>query len=167
MRFHKQSTYPLPSDVVIRLFSDKDYFLEKYRLTGARHITLLEHRCENGKSRITVQRDVSLEIPLPRFARKFIDDTITLTQTDTWDLTSKTGTLEIIMKGTPAEVTCDMRLIDQGEQTTLDLDFNIEVNVPLVGQKIAALMARDLDRKFQRDDDKGKMVMAELAERYR
>ena len=64
-------------------------------------------------------------------------------------------------------MTCDMRLIDQGEQTTLDLDFNIEVNVPLVGQKIAALMARDLDRKFQRDDDKGKIVMAELAERYR
>jgi len=166
MRFHKQSTYPLPSDVVIRLFSDKDYFLEKYRLTGARHITLLDHSCDNSRSRITVQRDVSLEIPLPRFARKFIDDTITLTQTDTWDLKSKTGTLDIIMKGTPARVTCDMRLIDQGEQTTLDLNFNINVNVPVVGQKIAALMARDLDRKFQRDDDKGKIVMARLAERY-
>ena len=166
MKFHKQSLYPYPVDVVVQLFADKDYFLEKYRLTGARNIKLLDSRCTNGISRITVSRDVSLEIPLPHFARKFISDTITLTQTDTWNLTRKTGTLDIHMKGTPATLTCSMRLSGEGAQTLLDLEFDIEVNLPLVGQKIAALMARDLDRKFQRDEEQGKIVMARLAERY-
>ncbi|MCK0153109.1 DUF2505 domain-containing protein [Alcanivorax sp. S6407] len=166
MRFHKQSTYPYPVTTVIQLFSDKDYFLEKHRLTGAQRIQLLEQRLDNGISTITVRRDVSLEIPLPAFARKFIHDTVTLTQTDRWDQTRRTGTLDIHMTGTPAKVTCNMKLSEANSETVLDLDFDIEVNVPLVGQKIAALMARDLDRKFQRDDEKGKIVMAELARRY-
>ena len=166
MKFHKSSTYPYPSDVVIQLFSDPDYFLEKYRLTGASHIQLLDHHIENDISSITVRRDVSLEIPLPRFAQALIDDTVTLIQTDTWDRQRKTGTLSIHMKGAPAIVRCHMALSDQREDTRLDLEFEIDVNVPLVGQKIAALMARDLDRKFQRDDEKGKTVMASLAPRY-
>ncbi|WP_194285776.1 DUF2505 domain-containing protein [Alcanivorax sediminis] len=166
MKFHKQSTYPYPLDIVLKLFSDKDYFLEKYALTGAQHITLLDYHCDKNTSRITVSRDVSLEIPLPHFARKFLSDNVTLIQTDIWDLDNRTGRLDIKMKGSPAHVTCDMRLSEQSGQTLLDLDFDIEVNVPIVGQKIAALMARDLDKKFVRDDEKGKTVMARLASRH-
>lgn len=167
MKFHEQSRYPFPADTVIQVFADKDYFLEKYRLSGAGNIQLLEDARDADHSRIVTQRDVDIDIDVPAFARRFVPDVVTLVQTDAWDLAQKTGQLTIRFQGVPAEVHCGMTLTGHDDQAILDLRFSVQVRVPMVGDKLAGLLARDLKTKFQRDARHAEQVMARIAERYR
>ena len=167
MTFNEQNQYPFPADTVIQVFADKDYFLEKYRLSGAGNIQLLEDTNDGEHSRIVTQRDVDIDINVPAFARKFVPEVVTLIQTDAWHRTRKTGQLDIRFKGVPAEVHCDMTLTDHGDHAILDLRFSVQVRVPMVGDKLAGLLARDLKTKFQRDARHAEQVMERIAERYR
>ncbi|GAA5127215.1 DUF2505 domain-containing protein [Alloalcanivorax gelatiniphagus] len=167
MTFNEQNQYPFPADTVIQVFADKDYFLEKYRLSGASNIQLLEDTRDADHSRIVTQRDVDIDINVPAFARKFVPDVVTLIQTDAWDRRRKTGQLDIRFKGVPAEVHCDMTLTGHDHQSTLDLNFSVRVGVPMIGDKLASVLARDLKTKFQRDARHAEQVMGQIAERYR
>ena len=70
MKFQEISNYPFSSDTVLRLFCDKDYFLAKFHNDGATNIELVEDIKNNGSSRITVRRDVDIDINIPAFAQR-------------------------------------------------------------------------------------------------
>ncbi|MDF1629096.1 MAG: DUF2505 domain-containing protein [Alcanivoracaceae bacterium] len=166
MQFKEQNRYPFPLDAVLKTFANEDYFLAKYQLAGAKQIELIESTKQDGRSRITIRRIVDLDVDIPAFARKFVPHTITVTQTDSWDSATKTGRLDIDFKGMPAEVKCDMTLTDQGGETVLDLNFSVKINVPLVGEKLAAVVAEDLKQKFRSDSTQAQKLMGEFASRY-
>lgn len=114
MQFREKSHYDQAPDLLLKIFCDKDYFLEKYACTGARNIELLENEQTSEYSRISVRRDVDIEIPIPRFARKYIPHTVSTKQTDCWDKRDATGDIEISVRGMPAEVTCLLNMEGRG-----------------------------------------------------
>ncbi|EKF73027.1 hypothetical protein A11A3_15789 [Alcanivorax hongdengensis A-11-3] len=166
MDFTEQNRYPFPADVVLQVFGDQDYFLQKYQLSGASNIQLIDADNQGDRSRITVSRDVDVDIDVPGFARKFVPETITLVQTDSWDRTSRTGNIDIQFKGMPAQVRGKMAVRDSDDGCVLDITFSVKINVPIVGDKLARVMAEDLKEKFQRDSSQAQKVMADIAQRY-
>lgn len=166
MQFTLHNSYPYPADTVVQVFADQDFFTEKYRRCGAENIRVLAYENAGGKSHITVQREVRLA-DIPAFARRILPNTLTLIQSDDWDRHSKTGHIDIQLSGVPARITCDMVLTDNDTGADIRLDFHISVNVPLIGERLARLLAMDLKRKFREDSEQAAQVIAELAGRYR
>lgn len=160
MQQQAKATFPKDSDTVIRMFTDQDYFLKKYEMLGASDIQLLECETSGDEFTILVQRNVPADVPVPGFAKKFFSDTMTVVQRDTWNTSTKTGRLEIELKGMPVEVSCDMTLADDGEGSTLTLNWNIKSSVPLVGGKVEKLLWDDFQQKMQPDNDAGVELLA-------
>ena len=151
MQYTEQNTHAKNSDVVLRMFTDKSYFLNKYNKVGATHIEVLECTKTDDKFSITTSRQVAVEAPVPAFAKKLVPEQITIVQTDTWDFKTKTGTLDIQFKGIPVAIKCVMSLHDKGSECIQDLNFTLKVSVPLIGGKLEQLLADDLRRKFAAD----------------
>ena len=166
MRFQETNTYPFAANTVLKVFSDQDYFLTKYRSAGASNIQLLESTQADGKSTIRISRDVDIDVNIPAFAQRFVPHQITIVQSDNWNLATRKGHIDIQFKGMPAEVRCDMTLSDGAGQSTLELHFSVKIHVPLIGEKLAAVLAEDLKKKFQADSEQAQKAMAEIAARY-
>jgi hypothetical protein len=156
MQFTESNRYPFPAHAVVQVFGNKDYFIKKYTGAGATNIQVLEEQHNGSKTRIAVSRHVDIDIDVPAFARKFVPDTITVVQVDSWDQTTLRGHLDIQFKGMPAE---DGRCV-------LNLNFSVNINVPLIGDKLAKVLGADLKKKFERDSHQAQEVMAEFVQRY-
>lgn len=166
MQFQETNRYPFPARAVVQVFGHKDYFIAKYSGAGASNIEVLDEQYNDGKTRISVSRQVDIDIDIPRFARKFVPDTLTVVQIDSWNQATLRGNLDIQFKGMPAIVTCDMSLTDEGNECVLRLHFSVNINVPLIGDKLANLLGEDLKKKFESDSLNAQKVMEEFAPRY-
>lgn len=167
MQFQEFNRYPFPAHAVVQVFGNKNYFIQKYTGAGASSIEVLDEQHNDGKTRIAVSRHVDIDVDVPAFARKFVPDTITVVQIDSWDQAALRGNLDIQFKGMPAVVKCDMTLTDDDEGScVLQLNFSVKINVPLIGDKLAKVLGADLKKKFERDSLHAQKVMAEFAPRY-
>lgn len=151
MQYTEQNIHAKNAEVVLKMFTDPAYFMNKYKKVGATQIEQLECRKSEHAFSITTSRQVAVEAPVPAFAKKLVPDQITIIQTDTWDLKSRTGTLDIQFKGIPVTIKCNMALRDQGSECIQDLNFTLKVSVPLIGAKLEQLLADDLRQKFAAD----------------
>ena len=151
MQFQEKKHYPYPVATLLKVFSDRDYFLGKYARSGATDIRVLEDMQTDIDSRVTISRDVQVDVPVPAFARKYVPHTITLIQSDSWNYASRTGHIEIRFKGMPAEINCAMHMVEEGDASTLVLNFTAKVNIPFIGNKLAEVLAHDLRAKFEKD----------------
>lgn len=153
MKYHETIRYPVPAESLFRFFTDPDFFVRKYVEQGATNVHVTHAGITGSRSTITVSRDVPVEVPVPSFARSLVPSHITLVQTDAWDTATRTGSLLIEFKGMPVRVNCNITLRDTADGAVEELDFDIRVNVPLLGGKLEALLAQDLRLKFQRDTE--------------
>ncbi|HEY0973683.1 MAG TPA: DUF2505 domain-containing protein [Solimonas sp.] len=151
MKFDDKHTFDKPAATVMKMFSDKAYFERKYEALGFKDITVLEHEKSDKRFHIKVRYTTKNTVTLPDFAKKFIPDTAVVTQSDTWDLTKKTGRIEAEIKGAPVKVVCDMTLKDEGKGAANHLKWNISCGIPLVGGKVEQLTADDIRAKAGND----------------
>lgn len=161
MQEQSKARFPKGSDSVIKMFTDKDYFLKKYEQVGATNIQLLDHELDGDHFSIEVRRDVPADVPVPAFAKKFMSGTMTVVQRDTWDAAAKTGQLQINLKGVPVSITCDMELVDEGEGCTLVLNFDARASIPLIGKKVERLVLDDIIEKIDADTAVGVKLLAD------
>lgn len=160
MKYQEKNTHAANSAVVLSMFSEQNYFLTKYRNVGATDIHVMACTKTDSHFSITTSRQVAVEAPVPAFASKLVPGHITVIQTDSWDLLAKTGTLDIVFKGVPVSIHCDMTLVDQGSQCIQSLDFTLKVSVPLIGGKLEQILADDLRRKFAADAAEARRALA-------
>ena len=64
MNFQEKKRYRYPVETLLKVFSDKDYFLEKYARAGATRISVLEDVQTDAGSRVTISRDVQVDVPV-------------------------------------------------------------------------------------------------------
>ncbi|GAP56383.1 DUF2505 domain-containing protein [Arthrobacter sp. 92] len=78
---------------------------------------------------------------LPEIARKFVGDSLTVTQLEKWDAPAADGSRQsnISMKiaGAPLDVSAVQRLVAEGGSTRIELEGNVTSSVPFLGGKIA------------------------------
>lgn len=160
MQYQEVIHYQQPAETVLRYFTDPEFFVRKYREQGASNIRIEATERTATHFSVTIARDVPVEVDVPAFARGLVPPTITLVQTDSWDLERRASHLEIAFKGMPVRLTCATTLTDTPTGSREDLVFDIRVNVALIGGKLEELLARDLRLKFDKDTEVTHAIMA-------
>ncbi len=153
MKFREAIRHTLPADRVLSAYANPDFYPAKYAATDGRDIRVLDTGNDDGQFHIRVSRKVPADIPVPAFARGLFPHEITLIQTDRWDRASGTGSVAIEFVGLPVRIDCGLALSGEGDRMVETLDFEIRVDMPLVGGKLAKLLAEDLQLKFAKDTE--------------
>lgn len=92
-----------------------------------------------GDTVVRVQREMASD-DVPDIARKFVGQTLTVVQTETWHPAGADGARTAEVKGeitgTPVTLKGNARIVPQGAQTVQAIDLEVKVSVPLIGRKI-------------------------------
>jgi hypothetical protein len=79
---------------------------------------------------------------LPEIARKFVGESLTVTQVENWEAPSADGSrqsnISLKIAGAPVDVSAVERLVAEGGSSRIDLEGNVTSSVPFLGSKIAA-----------------------------
>lgn len=151
MKYREKITYPVSVESLLMHFSNPNFFAQKYTEQGAQNVRVQASTVSPTTSSITVTREIQLDVDVPAFGRGLIPSRITVIQTDAWDRQTMDGQLSIIFEGLPVHLTCKMQLREDAGKAHQTLDFDIRVNVPLIGKKLEEFIAKDLRRKFEKD----------------
>lgn len=152
MKFEDQHVLDKPADVVIKMYTDRKFFERKYKETGAWDIEVLEHEKSDTKFRIKCRYTTKASNnSLPAFAKKFLGEDTTVVQQDVWDIKSRTGQLEIEIKGAPVKVVAEMTLKDAAKGAVNAMRWNVSCGIPLIGGKLEKLVADDIKAKSAND----------------
>lgn len=161
-QFTDKHQFSKDRDTVLKMFTDRDYFVNKYEMMGGRNIEVLEHEEDGSEFRITVSREVNQDAQLPGFLKKFVGETMTVVQTDCWNKENYTGWLEVDLEGVPADIRAEMHLTEEAEGGANNLEFQVKVSLPLIGGKIEDFLLKDIHKRMPDDVEKSR----ELLERY-
>ena len=155
MQFNVIHDYDHPADQVFAALVDFEAVKSKYEAIGQSDVQLV--RCDesdDGSVTMVTTRVVPLE--LPGFAKKVLSPKQNVTQTDVWtgadDKGRRTGTFVVEAKGTPVQVRGTLALTPRkGAGCTNTTDVTVECKVPLIGGKIADLVANDTRRALDHE----------------
>lgn len=143
------------------MYSDRAFFEKKYKATGCTNIEVLDHKTSDKGFSITVRYDAKSDAPVPDFAKKFMAERVTVTQTDSWDAASKTGKITTEIKGMPVKVTADMQLVAAGKGAVNKMIWTLSSGIPLVGGKLEAILSEDVKIKSARDQEASQKLLAD------
>lgn len=158
MRIVGSHVYPVPVDAVTAMLRDQSATVDKYESMGHREVEILEFAADDASIRIVSSRLVDVE--LPGFAKKALQPTNRMKQSDTWERQgdgSWSGTFEVEVQGAPVRLSGTMRLAPEADGTRHEVTLEMQVRIPLIGGKIADWVGkndgrRTLDEEFAYND---------------
>lgn len=146
-------------DKVWAMYSDRAFFEKKYQATGCTNIEVLDYKISEKGFSITVRYDAKSDASMPDFAKKFMAERVTITQTDSWDAGSKTGKIVTEIKGAPVKVTADMKLEASGKGAVNKMLWTLSSGIPLVGGKLESILGEDVKIKSARDEQASQKLL--------
>jgi hypothetical protein len=155
MQFNAIHDYRHPPDEVFAALTDFEAVKSKYEAIGQSEVQLVRRdEGEDGSVTLVTTRVVPLE--LPGFAKKVLSPKQHVTQTDVWSGADgkglRTGTFTVEAKGTPVRLQGTLQLVPRGAKgCTNTTDVTVECKVPLIGGKIADLVAGDTRRALDHE----------------
>lgn len=159
MEFKTSETYAADVETLIAAYADESYHVEKMEKMGARNISVT---VDDSGDTFVIQsnREEKSDIEVPGFAKKFVKEWNSVTQTDTWNKNTKTGTMKIEVDGAPVDISGNIALVDAGSGATQNIDWKVKCGIPLVGGKLEKMTAEDIKAKAARDTVAGNEVLA-------
>jgi len=140
MSFEGSHRQPADVETVFGHFCDPEAIVGRYENAGDSDVEIIDNGPDGDGWLIRTRRQVTVD--LPGFARKVLQPTNTMTQTDRWSAPdadgSRDGTFAIEVAGAPIEVSGTMRLEPDGAgQARQTVRGDLSVKVPLIGGRIA------------------------------
>lgn len=159
MKFDDKHLLDKSADAVMKMYADRAFFERKYKEVGASNVQVLEHEKSDKKFRIKCTYTLPASPKMPGFVTKFIGDSTTIIQEDVWDISAKTGKLNVEIKGAPVKISCDMVLKDEGKGSSNNFKWNVSSGIPLIGGKLEAFIADDIKSKSAADLNATKKIL--------
>lgn len=159
-----QVTHYFDADVetVFGLMSDPGFLQRKYDALGATDITLESADDRGGAPHIVTRRKVTVD--LPGFAKKVMQPTNTVVQTDDWSPATPDGNrvcaYAVQVQGVPSRIDGTVTLSQEGERTKQFVEAQVKVSIPLVGGKLEKFAVDSGEHQLQ---DEANFTAAELA----
>ena len=96
---------------------------------------------------------------IPDMAKKFVGDTLTVVQTETWHAPAADGSRTADVSGeisnTPVTLKGTARIAKDGAQTVQAIDLDVKVAVPLIGKKLEPIVVDAIRSGLQKEHDLG------------
>lgn len=132
----------LPYDVVTvtNTFTDEGFVKHTSEHVGGSLVSLTVDGDTAAAFTLTAVRTLPTA-RLPEMARKFVGETLTVTQTERWAAPSPDGSREakvsMSIANVPVSVDAVQRLVAQGTGTRVEVDGKVTSSIPFMGSKIA------------------------------
>lgn len=155
MQFDAIHDYQHPADEVFAALVDVEAVTAKYEAIGQSDVQLVRRdEADDGAITMVTTRVVPLE--LPGFAKKVLSPKQHVTQTDVWSGADskgrRSGTFTVEAKGAPVQVHGTLELVRRGAKASINTtEVTVECKVPLIGGKIADLVANDTRRALDHE----------------
>ena len=150
MKFETSVTWDAPLARVLAMLTSPDYVVRKAEVAQHDSFTVVAQEDDGRHFVITARVLGKPSIKLPAIAQKFVksDQAIEIDQTDRWDRETATGSLRIVNQAVKAvSISATMQLREQDGVTTNTISWDVTCDVPLIGGKLAALIAEDIQQR--------------------
>jgi hypothetical protein len=154
MEFNNEQLMKAPLARVEKMYWDLEFVPRKYRELGLRDVEVVSQSKDTRNTRVCCNFKMKPSIELPKVAQKFVSggEWLAVTQTDSWDMQTRTGRLDIVIHAfKTVTIRCDMKLDAHPQGAVNRMRWKIESSMPLIGGTIAKILAQDIQSKF--DDD--------------
>lgn len=140
MALNASTTLPYDPATVLAVFTDEGFVRHMSEFAGGTLESLIVDGDTAGAFVLTAVRTMPTD-RLPDMARKFVGETLSVTQTEHWEAPAADGSrqaaLEMTVAGVPLNVSAVQRLMTQGTDTVVDLRGKVTSSIPFLGGKIA------------------------------
>jgi hypothetical protein len=157
VRYTKTLTYPAPAATVYAMIIDPKFQTRRSKVGRPQHAEVNVVPGPGDGATVTLVRKMAID--LPAFVKKVAKPTFTLTEVQTWPdaggAAARTGTLRATVAGYSGGTTGTLRISEAGGSTTVAIDAEIVVKIPLLGSKIEKVAAGMLDKLLSRDQQIG------------
>jgi hypothetical protein len=144
MQHEMKSRYPASSDIVIRMFTDREFHTRKLEALGLLKYQVLGHQFDGADFSIKIERKVPVEVP--GMVKKLVPLETTVVNEEFWNLASKTGSVKVEAQGMPLELSCVSSLADDGGECVLTHRWEIRAKLPMMGA-LEKFVATDMDNR--------------------
>jgi len=138
MKLRATNRYDASVDRVFALLTDPDQLAAMNAAVGASDCQLVSQDDRGGAPWLVTSRKVTVD--LPGFARKVMQPTNTVVQTDDWAAPeadgSRTCRYQVEVKGVPSRIDGTMTLRAGGDGCRQDIDAEVKVSIPLLGGRL-------------------------------
>lgn len=142
MRLQETLEYAAGPDAVFTMLCDREWRERVCELAHAKSYDVTVDSAGDGAT-ITVKRVMPADVP--DAIRKFLGETITVTQTERWGAPDSDGArrakIEVHIAGQPASMQ-GTSVLRGGDNSTLTVEGDVRVKVPLFGRKIEPEVAK-------------------------
>ena len=162
MKFETSLTWDAPLARVLAMLTSPDYVVRKAEMAQHDGFAVVAHEDDGRHFAITARVLGKPSIKLPAIAQKFVksDQAIEIDQTDRWDRETATGSLQIVNQAVKVvTISATMKLSEQSGMTTNTISWNVSCDVPLVGGKLASLIAEDIQQKAALNADVSRQIL--------
>lgn len=132
-------THHFDADVetVFALMSDPDFCMRKYADAGATDIQVDSDQRDDGPNLVSKRK---VTVDLPGFAKKVMQPTNTVQQTDEWAPADRDGSrvcrYKVEVQGVPSRIDGTVTLTGEGNGTRQEVEAEVKVSIPLLGGKL-------------------------------
>jgi hypothetical protein len=140
MALSASTTLPHSVESVTAVFVNEDFLRHTSELVGG----TLESFTVDGDLAGAFNTTTVRTIPttrMPDLARKFVGESLKVTQLESWDAPAADGSrqsnISLKVAGAPLDVNAVQRLVADGGSTRIELEGTVTSSVPLLGGKIA------------------------------
>lgn len=154
MQLNETHDYSAPVGEVFALMSDPARVVEKYAAGGDTDIEITSHDARDDCPRTVITRKVTVD--LPGFARKVMQPTNTVVQTDDWSVAasdgSRTCNYTVEVKGVPSRISGTVTLRpSSGGGTTQEVVAEVKVSIPLLGGRLERFAVDSAKTQLRRE----------------
>lgn len=157
----QQLDFDEPVEAVARMLTDVDFYRAKYEALGLEDLQVAEGDAGDADFAVRASYRTQTELPLPGWARKALPETIQVEQIDQWQQDGASGRITIRIQGAPVQIEARMGLKDRGGAASNQIDWRFSCSVPLIGGRVAELLANDVCSKAERDHEYGRTRAAD------
>ena len=155
MKVERIQSYPIGAEKLVSILTDKEFFIARYAMSNIENYHFDAFDRQEGELVIRVRREVSLRPgDVPVFARKFIGNSYDMVQEFIWTETDKQpyhARYRFSVGTAPVSVTGVISIRDVDGKAQQHIVVDVSSSVPLVGNKIAALVGEKVDSGLDSD----------------
>lgn len=138
MKLTARNRFDADVERVFAALSDPDRLAAMNTAIGATDCAVVSQDDRGGAPWLVTSRRVTVD--LPGFARKVMQPTNTVVQTDDWSASepdgSRTCRYRVEVKGVPSRIDGTMTLRPDGDGCVQQIDAEVKVSIPLLGGRL-------------------------------
>lgn len=149
-------SYPVSAEQLLSFLTSKEFYVRRYNILEVEDYSF--EQCEQTEQGFVVHIERNMPINterIPSFARRFVGETAELSTRFVWDnqgAAPYVGHYSVAMAGAPVTIEGTVKVSAQTDSSCeQNIDLKIHCSVPIIGKKLAALLAQRVEKVLEDD----------------